>query len=48
MALMQNLNAQGITIIVITHEAEVAAYAQRVVEFKDGRILSDKRQDAAA
>jgi len=48
MALMQNLNAQGITIIVITHEAEVAAYAQRVVEFKDGRILSDKCQDAAA
>lgn len=42
MALMQDLNAQGITIIVITHEHEVAAYAQRVIEFKDGRIISDK------
>jgi len=42
MALMQDLNSQGITIIVITHEHEVAAYADRVVEFKDGRIISDK------
>lgn len=42
MALMQDLNTQGITIIVITHEHEVAAYAERVVEFKDGRIISDK------
>ena len=45
MALMQDLNRQGITIIVITHEDEVAAYAKRVIEFRDGRILSDKRQD---
>ena len=43
MALMTGLNSQGITIIVITHEDEVAAYAQRVIEFKDGRIISDKR-----
>lgn len=42
MALMQKLNTQGITIIVITHEDEVAAYAQRVIELRDGRILSDK------
>lgn len=48
MALMQNLNSQGITIIVITHEHEVAAYAQRVIEFKDGRIISDTRNDEAA
>ena len=48
MALMQDLNSQGITIIVITHEHEVAEYAQRVIEFKDGRIISDKRNAQAA
>ena len=44
MNLMQELNARGITIIVITHEEEVAAYASRRIEFRDGRILSDTRQ----
>lgn len=48
MLLMQGLNAQGITIIVITHEDEVAAYAQRVIEFKDGRIISDIQKSEAA
>ena len=47
MTLMQDLNAQGITIIVITHEHDVAAYAQRVIEFRDGKILSDTRKKAA-
>ena len=47
MTLMQNLNAQGITIIVITHEDDVAAYAQRVIEFRDGKIVSDTRKKAA-
>ena len=41
MELLQRLNANGITIIVITHEDEVAAYASRVVEFRDGEIISD-------
>lgn len=48
MALMTGLNQQGITIIVITHEDEVAAYAQRVIEFKDGRIISDRRNERTA
>lgn len=48
MALMQDLNRQGITVIVITHEDDVAAYAERVIEFRDGRILSDARREAAA
>ncbi len=47
MALMQDLNKQGITIIVITHELEVAAYAERVIEFRDGKIVSDHLQEAA-
>lgn len=48
MALMTGLNQKGITVIVITHEDEVAAYAQRVIEFKDGRIISDMLNDRAA
>jgi len=42
MSLFQKLNSQdGITIILVTHEADVAAYAKRIVHFKDGMILSD-------
>jgi putative ABC transport system ATP-binding protein len=42
MALLQELNQQGITIVVVTHEPEVAAYATRIVEMRDGRILRDE------
>jgi putative ABC transport system ATP-binding protein len=42
MALFQALNEQGITIIVVTHEHDIAAYATRVVLMRDGRILTDK------
>ena len=38
-----NLHAQGRTIIMVTHEADIAAYAQRVVHVRDGKILSDQR-----
>ena len=48
MRLMQELNRDGITIIVITHDEEVAAYANRVIEFRDGKIIADKRQEVAA
>jgi putative ABC transport system ATP-binding protein len=41
MALFQELNDQGITIVLVTHEPEVAAYAKRVVEVRDGRIIRD-------
>jgi putative ABC transport system ATP-binding protein len=51
MALFQQLNAQGITIVVVTHEADVAAYATRIVQMRDGRIFRDEpvtdRHDAA-
>jgi len=42
MALFQALNEQGITIIVVTHEQDIAAYATRIVLMRDGRVLSDK------
>ncbi len=41
MKLLQDLNARGITVILVTHEPEVAAYSQRQIHFRDGRIESD-------
>ena len=44
MELLWHLNAeQGITVLMVTHEAEMAAYARRVVRFVDGVIASDER-----
>jgi putative ABC transport system ATP-binding protein len=41
MALFQELNDEGVTIVLVTHEPEVAIYAKRVVEVRDGQILRD-------
>jgi putative ABC transport system ATP-binding protein len=41
MALFQELNEQGITIVLVTHEPEVAQYAKRIVEVRDGLIRRD-------
>lgn len=41
MALFKALNADGITIVVVTHETDIAAYARRRVLFRDGRIIDD-------
>ena len=45
MALFQELNAQGITILIVTHEPDVARYATRIVEVRDGRIRRDHPVD---
>lgn len=45
MALFQELNAQGITVLLVTHEHDVASYAKRVVELRDGRIIRDVAQE---
>ncbi len=44
MALLQQLNAGGMTIVVVTHENDIAAFASRVVHFRDGKVVSDDRQ----
>jgi putative ABC transport system ATP-binding protein len=43
MALMQDLNAQGITILIVTHEPDIARYTSRIVELRDGKIIRDSR-----
>ena len=45
MAILQSLVAQGITVILVTHEPDIAAHAQRVIVLKDGHIVDDRRQD---
>jgi putative ABC transport system ATP-binding protein len=42
MALFQELNKQGITIVMVTHEPDLAVYASRIVEVRDGRIRRDE------
>jgi len=42
MGLFQDLNREGITIVLVTHEADIARYAGRVLGFRDGRITKDE------
>jgi putative ABC transport system ATP-binding protein len=44
LALLQRLNRAGLTIVLVTHEPDIAAYAGRVLVFRDGRLLTDQRQ----
>jgi putative ABC transport system ATP-binding protein len=41
MALLQHLNAAGITVVVVTHDANVARHGQRIVELRDGMVVRD-------
>jgi putative ABC transport system ATP-binding protein len=44
MLLLTELNAQGMTVVIVTHEADIAAWAQRRLVFRDGQIVEDVRQ----
>jgi putative ABC transport system ATP-binding protein len=48
LALFESLNRDGITIVLVTHEADVAAHARRLVRFRDGRIVYDGEHDEEA
>jgi putative ABC transport system ATP-binding protein len=52
MALFQALNEQGITVVLVTHERDIARYTKRLVELRDGHVIRDvpvaERGDAAA
>jgi putative ABC transport system ATP-binding protein len=47
LGLFQDLNREGVTVVIVTHDAEVARHARRVIRFRDGHLLSDERQEAA-
>ena len=47
MALLQKLNAQRMTIVMVTHEPDIAAFASRIVTFRDGKIISDVKNTPA-
>ncbi len=44
MDLFSKLHARGLTVILITHEPDIAAYAERVLRFRDGELVEDLRQ----
>ncbi len=45
MAIFQELRDSGITVVLVTHEPDIARYAGRVVTMRDGKVQSDRRQE---
>jgi putative ABC transport system ATP-binding protein len=43
MAIFQELNRQGITVVLVTHENDIAAYTKRIIRFLDGKIVLDQK-----
>jgi len=48
LTLLARLRGEGLTIVMVTHEADVAAWADRTVTFRDGRVVSDERHARGA
>ena len=48
MRILAELNAQGMTVIIVTHETDIAAWARRRITFKDGRVIEDIAQPGHA
>ena len=45
MAIFQKLHHQGTTVMLVTHELDIAMHCNRIIRFKDGRVVSDERVD---
>jgi putative ABC transport system ATP-binding protein len=43
MALLQELNRQGMTVVLVTHEPDIARFAARMLVFRDGRVVQDEK-----
>ena len=43
MALFQDLHAEGRTIVIVTHEPDIARHCQRIVRFRDGKVIGDEK-----
>ena len=48
MALFQELNRQGMTVVLVTHEPDVARFARRILVFRDGQVVQDEQNQALA
>ena len=48
MGIFQRLNARGLTIVLVTHENDIAAYAGRVIHMRDGRVVQDSQRAVGA
>ncbi|MFA7620958.1 MAG: ABC transporter ATP-binding protein [Aminobacteriaceae bacterium] len=48
MDLFTSLNRSGKTVVLVTHEPDVAEYSARIIRFQDGRVVSDERRDTDA
>ncbi len=44
MAVLQQLNSQGITIVIVTHEEDIANYTQRTIYLRDGQIVNERKR----